>query len=163
MVGEEPAPRTKPAYAACVCAGLFAAVSLYWALGGTAGLRTLGGSLEQIARSRRTEAIVVIWVTVLLKVAGALLPLSLVRPWGSKIPRRLRVIVAGGTSLVLVLYGGVNVGAEALVELGLITPAGRVDWFALGWHLALWDSWFLLWGILLGTATWRFLRDPAPG
>jgi hypothetical protein len=46
--------------------------------------------------------------------------------------------------------------AEALVELGVIRPAGSVDWLALRWHLELWDSWFLLWGLFLGTATWCF-------
>ena len=49
--------------------------------------------------------------------------------------------------------------AEALVELGVIRPAGSVDWVALRWHLELWDSWFLLWGLLLGTATWYFHRS----
>jgi hypothetical protein len=43
-----------------------------------------------------------------------------------------------------------------LVELGMIRPVGSVDWVALRWHLELWDSWFLLWGLLLGTATWCF-------
>ena len=39
-------------YAACGCALLYAAVSFYWAAGGTAGLGTIGGQLEELGRAR---------------------------------------------------------------------------------------------------------------
>jgi hypothetical protein len=40
------------AYAACATSLPYAAVSFYWAVGGTAGLDTLGGSLEELGRAR---------------------------------------------------------------------------------------------------------------
>jgi len=148
------------AYPSGACAGLFAAVSFYWAVGGTTGLRGVGGFAERMAHSGGAGAAAVIWATVAIKVAGAVLSLALVRPWGAALPRRWRAGVAGAGSVVLIIYGGFLVTGEALVELGVVTPSTPVDWTALRWHLALWDPWFLVWGLLLGTATWRFRRRP---
>jgi hypothetical protein len=44
-----------------------------------------------------------------LKVAGALLALALVRPWGRAIPRRLLGGAAWAVSAVLTAYGGLLV------------------------------------------------------
>lgn len=153
-----PGPGVAYAYAASACAGLFAAFSLYWALGGTAGLRTVGGYAERMAYSDDVGATIVSWVVVALKTGAAVLALSLVRPWGDAFPRRLRAGAASAASVVLTLYGGIFVGVQALVELRVIRPSEPVNWTVLGWHLALWDSWFLAWGLLLGAATWRFVR-----
>lgn len=32
----------------------------------------------------------------------------------------------------------------------------KVDWYALRWHLLLWDPWFLVWGLLLGAAALEY-------
>jgi hypothetical protein len=146
------------AYAATVFATGFAAVSLYWALGGTAGLSTLGGSLEHTARSRSALAVLGAWSAVGAKAAGAALALSLVRPWGGRIPQRWRLRASTGVSAVLIAYGGIQMAGEALVELGVLRPSGNVNWTALRWHLALWDPWFLLWGLSLAYATWTIAR-----
>nr|MDT0666712.1 hypothetical protein [Micromonospora sp. DSM 115978] len=58
-------------------------------------------------------------------------------------------------------YGAVLVVAAALVESGLIATDADTDWKALRWHLYVWDPWFLVWGLLLGAATWGFARRPA--
>ncbi len=147
------------AYVAAICAGLFCAVSFYWACGGTAGLDTVGGYAERMARAGGSQSATVIWVTVVVKAVGVILALSLVRPWGRIVTRRWRAAACGAASVILVLYGGTEVIAEALVELGVIRPAGSEDWLALRWHLELWDSWFLLWGLLLAAATWYFHRS----
>jgi hypothetical protein len=144
------------AYATAICAGLFCAVSLYWASGGTVGLYTVGGFAERMARAGGSQSEMVIWVTVVVKAIGVILPLSLVRPWGRTVTPSWRAAACGAASVILVLYGGIQVTSEALVELGVIRPAGSVDWVALRWHLELWGFWFLLWGLLLGTATWCF-------
>ncbi len=149
--------RPWPAWAAAACAGAYAGVSLYWALGGTAGLGTLGGSIEHLARSRDAGAAAVIWATVAVKGAGAALALSLCQRWGRVVPHRWRAWLAGSSSVVLVVYGGANMIGETLFVLGVAGPAGA-DRTALHWHLALWDPWFLLWGLLLGATTWRFVH-----
>jgi hypothetical protein len=163
--GHPPAAPTRPrttawaAYAACALAWLYAVPSAYWALGGTAGLDTLGGAIEQLARTRDPAGIALGLGAGVLKVAGGLLALALVRPWGRAIPRRLLGGVAWSASVVLTCYGGLLVAVGAMVLTGLISPAGPVDRTALRWHVLLWDLWFLVWGLLLGVAAWQYGRD----
>jgi hypothetical protein len=94
-----------------------------------------------------------------LKVAGGVLALALVRPWGRRVSRRLVGGVAWAASAVLTLYGGLLVAVGALVLAGVIRPAGPVDRTALRWHVLLWDLWFLVWGLLLGLAAWHYGRQ----
>jgi hypothetical protein len=133
--------------------------SFYWALGGTAGLDTVGGAIEELARTRDPAGIALGLGAGVLKVAGGLLALALVRPWGRAIPRRLLGGVAWSASVVLTCYGGLLVAVGAMVLTGLISPAGPVDRTALRWHVLLWDLWFLVWGLLLGVAAWQYGRD----
>jgi len=77
------------AYAACALAWLSAVPSFYWALGGTAGLDTVGGAIEELARTRDPAGIALGLGAGVLKLAGGLLALALVRPWGRAIPGRL--------------------------------------------------------------------------
>lgn len=72
------------AYGAAAVAFGYAAVGLYWAAGGTAGLSTVGGIAQTAARSGGAAAAAVIAVTVLLKTAGGLLALAMVMPWGRR-------------------------------------------------------------------------------
>jgi hypothetical protein len=60
-----------------------------------------------------------------------------------------------------VVYGGLNVTAGALVLSGAIHPAGGVDRTALRWHVAVWDLWFPVWGMLLAIATVCYRRQAA--
>ena len=160
-----PAPPTRShptawaAYAACALAWLSAVPSFYWALGGTAGLDTVGGAIEELARTRDPAGIALGLGAGVLKVAGGLLALALVRPWGQAIPGRLLGGVAWAASVVLTGYGGLLVAVGALVLGGLISPAGPIDRTALRWHVFLWDLWFLVWGLLLGVAAWQYGRE----
>jgi hypothetical protein len=147
------------AYGACALAFAYAGVSLYWALGGTGGLNTVGGFAERAARSPGRAALTLIWATVVVKVLGGLLALSLVRPWGASVPRRLVLLAGTAASALLIMYGGVLVIAAVLVETGVVRPGTPIDWRGFRWHLGLWDLWFLIWGVLLGIAVWRFHRD----
>ncbi len=96
-------------YAACVWGLVFAGISFYWGLGGGLGVDTLGGTLEQLARARDPAIIPAVWVTGFLKVAGALLALALVEPWGRRLPRPLLLLLGSGAAAVLTLYGGLLV------------------------------------------------------
>ena len=71
------------AYAACAWALTFAAVHLYRALGGTVGLP------PGFTVAMKPALFVIDVLAVPLCVVGALLTLSLVRPWGRLLPRRL--------------------------------------------------------------------------
>lgn len=150
------------AYGAAALAFAYAAVSLYWATGGTALLATVGGSVEEVGRRGGLPAIALGSAATVLKVAGGMLALALIRPWGRAIPWRWLLAVAGLASAVLICYGALQVTAGALVLSGAVHPAGPVDRTALRWHVALWDMWFLVWGLLLAIATlasWRPQRE----
>jgi hypothetical protein len=153
-------PRTAwAAYAACALALLSAIPSFYWAAGGRIGLATVGGAIEEVARARDPAGVALGIGAGVLKVAGAVLALALVRPWGRGVPRRLLGGVAWAASVVLTLYGGLLVAVGALVLAGVIRPAGPVDRTALRWHVLVWDLWFLVWGLLLGVAAWHHGRQ----
>jgi hypothetical protein len=145
------------AYGAALLALLYAAVSAYWTLGGTALLSTVGGPLEELAR-QPTPAVVALGAAVTAaKLAGVALSLALVQPWGRRLPQPPLVRVALAAAALLVLYGGVLVLVGALALLGVFGPP-PVDPTALRWHVLVWDLWFLLWGLLLGTAAWERRR-----
>jgi hypothetical protein len=154
---------TAAAYAAAIVAFAYALVSLYWAAGGHGLVSTVGGYVEQFARHGEALAVLVALAAVAAKVAGGLLALALVRPWGRVIPRRWLLLSSAGASALLLIYGGLYVAAAALVLSGVIHPAGGVDRTALRWHLGVWDLWFLVWGILLALATSGYWRQTVTG
>ena len=156
-----PAMGTVTAYAAAIVAFGYALMSLYWALGGHALVSTIGGYVEQFARRGGALPVLLALAVALAKVAGGLLALALVRPWGRVVPRRWLLTGSAGASALLVVYGGLVVLLGALVLSGVIHPAGGVDRTALRWHVGVWDPWFLVWGILLALATVGYWRRTA--
>jgi hypothetical protein len=67
-------PRTAwAAYAACALALLSAIPSFYWAAGGTIGLDTVGGAIEDLARARDPAGVALGIGAGVLKVAGGVL------------------------------------------------------------------------------------------
>jgi hypothetical protein len=147
-----------PAYAACGVGLTYAVVSFYWAFGGMVGVDTLGGRLEEVAREGDPTLLWLAGIAGVLKVAGAVVALALVRPWGRVVPRRLLLVMAWAGAVVLVVYGGLYVAGGALALAGVVEVAGAEDRTALWWHVLVWDLWFLVWGVLLGVAAWRFGR-----
>lgn len=134
------------AYAAALWAFAFAALSFYWALGGSWLLATQ--SEQILALSEERWFIAVVWLTGLLKAAAGLVALSLVQGWGDAFPFGLRRFGAGAIGVFLLLYGGANLTVRALMALGfLATPASMATPQAT-WHLVLWDPFFVLGGVL---------------
>src|SRR5579863_9461521 len=66
------------AQAACGAGLAYAAVSVYWALGGTWLLDTVGGTLEQQGRAGNPGIILAVCAAAGLKVIGAIVPLAAV-------------------------------------------------------------------------------------
>ncbi|GAA2107972.1 DUF3995 domain-containing protein [Actinomadura alba] len=145
-------------HAAFVLGLLYALVSAYWAAGGTAGLDTLGGELERLARARDPLMIAMVWLIAGLKLVAAVLGPALVQSWGRRFPRWMLLTLSWGAATVLVLYGGLLVGGQRLVKTGVLEASPDMDWTAFNWHLFLWDPWFLIWGLLLGAVTWSSTR-----
>jgi hypothetical protein len=73
---------------------------------------------------------------------------------------RLLMLLAGYTvSVLLMIYGLVNIVGEVLVVSGAVASPSGADRYALHWHLALWDPYFLLWGVFLFLATRHYTRS----
>jgi len=141
------------AYGAAALAGASAVVSAYWTAGGTALLSTVGGGIEDLARRGGATAVTGGIVIVLLKAAGCVLALALVRPPGGRLPARLLEGAATAAGALLTLYGGVLVVVSALALTGLLGDPAEPG--PLRWHVLVWDPWFLLWGVLLVLAAAR--------
>jgi Protein of unknown function (DUF3995) len=142
----------RAAYGAAAWAILFAAMSAFWALGGTLGLDTLGNEIERKARARDQETIAVVWVTALLKLAAAALALALVRPWGRRMPRRLLVIATWIVGLGLIAYALANFVQHGLMKGGAVDTPEALGSSATTWHLVFWDPFWLLGGLLFTAA-----------
>jgi Protein of unknown function (DUF3995) len=141
-----------------------AAMSAYWALGGTALLDTVGGEVERWGRQHSATVVTVLWVIVILKLVGAGAPLVFAGIGGGQLSawtkarwmRTLGWVAAVG----LTVYGGVLTLAGLLVEAGVLEAADDADERALAWHAYLWDPWFALWGAAFVVTMWRS-RQPA--
>jgi hypothetical protein len=153
---------TVTVYAAAIAAFSYALVSFYWALGGHGLLSTVGGYAAQFARRGGAAPMLLALAVAMAKAAGGGLALALARPWGRVIPRVWLRAVAAAASVLLIVYGALNVLGAILVLSGVLHPAGRVDQTALRWHAGVWDLWFLVWGILLAIATVASRQRAAP-
>jgi len=134
-----------------------AAVSAYWAVGGTWLLDTIGGELERWGRERQPGVVVALWLIAVLKAGVALAaPVVVLGPgrlpgWTTgRAARALSWIAA----VVLTAYGGVLTAAGLLVQAGAIAAAPESDQRALAWHAYLWDPWFFAWGAAFLVCLW---------
>lgn len=139
------------AWAALVVGLVYAAVSLYWALGGTWLLDTVGAPFDEQGHARNAGVIfALVWAAVALKLIAAVLPLLALRRLPCPAWNRIVWLLAWGAAAVLTIYGLLwTAGGLAAVIHG---SASR----AMAWHAYLWDPWFLLWGLLAAAA---LLRD----
>lgn len=127
---------------AAAWAFLFAAMSVYWALGGMAGVDQLGVSIQRDAEAREGAFVASLWGTAALKAAGGALVLSLHR-------HRLLRLAGWVAGVLLLLYGGAGLVEKLLIELGAIdVPDGLGTHAIVRWYLFLWDPFWLLGGAL---------------
>ncbi len=116
------------------------------------GAGTIGGGIEELALARDPGFVALLWGTVAVFLAEALLALALVRPWSRLIPRWLLLTGAWSAGVVMAAYGALQLAVTGSVTVlrvtGLLSIPGPVDWTGIRWHLALWDPWWLLGGIL---------------
>lgn len=153
VVIQEARPGRPWAWAALLVGSASALISVAWGLGSTWALSTVGGALEREGRAGNPTLAVIVWISVLLKLAAAGLgPAVTGRP---SPPRRLLVVAAWTAAVVLTLYGGVLTLGGLLVQADVLHASQGANHRALFWHTYLWDPWFLIWGLLLATALVR--------
>ncbi|WP_227357439.1 DUF3995 domain-containing protein [Haladaptatus salinisoli] len=134
---------------------VFAVLSFYWALGGTAGINTVSLGQELTGE---LSFITILWLTGILKLGGGVLALALVQPWGQLLPRRLVLLSAWGVSVLLVLHGSDFMIQGALTEDRLIGLPAPATWTTAHWQTFVWGPWWLLGGIAFYVATWNYQR-----
>jgi hypothetical protein len=150
---------SRAAYVAAALAFASSAVSLFWTVGGTWLLDTVGGSIERLARTRSAGALMLGAAAVLAKLLAGFLALGLVRPWGARLWARLLMAANTLASVILLTWGGANACVGALVLSGVISPTSDPDKRALVWHVFVWDLWFVVWGVMLALAVAGYRRE----
>jgi Protein of unknown function (DUF3995) len=147
------------AYAAAAWALVFAAMSFYWAAGGSLGSSTMSDTIVQAARAREPQFVALLWTTGALKAIAGLLALALVRPSGRLLPRWIALTGTWVAGVGMLLYGGANLAVRAVMAVGLLATPGSMHSDAARWHLLLWDPWWVLGGALFVAAAWSVSRD----
>lgn len=143
--------RKHPALLIAAVAGfLHGAASVYWGLGGTWLLETIG---DQVAEQFEGLGWLILGVGV-VKIAFALSPLFLDGRWW----RPFHWLGAG----VLILWGGLNTLVINLVLAGVLPRGENYDHAAMTGHGWLWDPLFLLWGLSLAVGLWATRRGSPP-
>jgi len=148
-------------YGACAWALLFAGVHFYWALGGTAGVETIGPAVTDLAGDPWFVAIGLWGVGAVLLILAVLM-VAIVRSWHLPGPGWMRLLAVGGAGALFALYGGALLVQHGLMAAGVIAVPEGLGERALRWHLGLWDPWWLLGGVLFSLAAWcahRSARD----
>ncbi|WP_280759171.1 DUF3995 domain-containing protein [Prescottella agglutinans] len=130
---------------------MFAALHVFWAAGGSAGLASSAGN--ELAAHRPTAFVVLgLWgVAAVLMAAAVVVGVAM----NAQLPPRLRRILGW-----LITAAGLAMLARAvMIEILLITDAGGVR-TEVGpqqthWSLVLWNPWFAIGGVLF---TWTGRR-----
>ncbi len=135
---------------------VFAAVSFYWAAGGTIGVDTLALDLERKARVGDATGLAL--AAGLLKLGVAGLAIALARRCPRAAARRALVIAGWVVGAGFALYGVALTLEKALMEAGVIDVPAGLGSDRVAWYLFLWDPLWLLGGLLLILATVSFAR-----
>lgn len=144
-------------YAAAVWAFLFAAVNLYWGLGGTLGVNTLGDRIAEQALAGDPELLLVNAVSVVGKIFIGLLGLALVHLWERRLLGELLRVAVWAVGILLAFYGVGCAVQHAMMAAGSIPITSSLGSLsAVQSHLFIWDPVWILGGILFLLTAWNF-------
>lgn len=135
---------------ACGWALVFAALHVYWAVGGDAGLSVSAGPLA--AERPLWFVLAGLWGVGALCLLGALLARLLARPGLLGVPARLVRWLGWGVSALLLVRG---IGLEVLLLTDAADLDASVSAAQRAWTLALWNPWFIAGGLAFGLAALR--------
>ena len=149
--------RRWPAFAAATWAFGFGGLSFAWALGSRLTLGTQALAIRE--HFRDADFVAVLWATGALKVIAGLIALSLVLPFGRRVPRRLLVVAAWGTAVLLLSYGGLGWLQALSWQTGVTDVPRSVGPEAARWKLSFWDPFWFLGGVLFLLAVLQSRRS----
>lgn len=142
-------PAVTAAYLGCAAAAGYAVLKVAWAVGSTVGVNADAAAWEDFL-ALMGGRMVALWGTVLLALLAGAILLSLVQPWGRRIPRRLRASLAWLGFTVMAPIGLIGLG-QTLADViagnpfALLTPAIYVYVYAC----------FVVLGITFAVTAWR--------
>lgn len=145
-----------PCVGAAACTSAYGALKLYWALGGSGGLREapLPQSAIQDALAREPSAVAGHWISVGLAVVGIGVAVATMHPWGRKLPRWVLIGPLSTLSALMILRAVL----QAIGDIQrLVHGVSEASAHTARWDLALWSPFFLLWGIFWGVLVRRFV------
>lgn len=136
---------------ACIAGAIHAAVTLHWAVGGTAWIETIGDMAD---RFDGRESLLIAFAAA--KGAGtAIIAWGILRPG-----RRSMRAAAWFTATVLVTWGGLNTVTATFLLVDVIPRPADLDVASALGHAALWDPLFLAWGLAGAIGLWATRRSP---
>ena len=135
-------------HAAAAWAASFAALHVFWALGGSAGLASSAGS--DLAETRPGWFVAGgLWGVGGLLVGAALLGIALARAHARPWLRRLAVLGGLAVAVLLLVRG---IGVELLLLGGALDGNSAISPEQRYWALVLWNPWFVAGGLAFGLA-----------
>ena len=144
----------RAAYLGCAAAAGYAVVKVAWGLGSTFGIRDTAAFEEFIDQIGGPQ--LALWGTVLpALLAGAIL-LSLVQPWGRRVPRRLRAAPAWLGFAIMAPVGLIRL-VQTVVETSVGNPFPVLTPAIYIWVYVC----FTVLGLTFAFTAWR-TRDPQP-
>jgi hypothetical protein len=124
---------------AAAWAVLFAALHMFWALGGSTGLASSAGT--DLAAERPGWFVVAgLWGVAVLLLVAAALALTLARG-----PHRRALVLAGGAVGLFLLTRGL--GIQVLMLAGAYDGNAAIGPEQRHWSLLLWNPWFVVGGV----------------
>lgn len=139
-------PRARRAFALALLIGsVHGAFSLYWGLGGTWLLKTVGAELVE-SFADKWWLIVVVGV---VKIVAAGAPWLLER-WGWPLSRVTRFVTWLG-AMLLIGWGGLGAVVANVVLAGFVSRPDGYDRDGMIGHAWIWDPLFVVWGLSLVT------------
>jgi hypothetical protein len=139
---------------------LFAAVSIYWGLGGMWLLDTVSRSMAEQSRAGGSAVFLAAWVAAVLKMIAVVLPLLALQMTRVAWVRRARTL-AWVQVAVLMTWGVLQTVGSLVLLTGVIDSS--TDHRVLAWHAFLWDPWFVVWGLLVAGALRSSRARPTTG
>ncbi|WP_051570982.1 DUF3995 domain-containing protein [Cryptosporangium arvum] len=136
----------RPAVLALGCTAVYGGLKLFWALGGTAGLRQVPLPPDAIrdALDRTPGAVLGHWLSVAAAALGIAAALLLMRPVPRRGMRRLLGVALGVVAVGMVLRAVLQSIGDVQRLLAGVSPEAAAT---ARWDLFLWSPYFLLWGV----------------
>lgn len=130
--------------------------SVYWALGGTWMLASVGQWAVDAAAEPSVQVTLGLWAVAAVKLIAAWVPLLAQRGVLPGLGLWRFLTWAGGAALVV--YGLLNVIVSGAVLAGWVVPQGAVNIEAQQGHAYLWGPLFVIWGLALLIGLWHSRR-----